>query len=277
MHGFTVSIISIVLALSGYLESDADRAWKAISAPSVGLSGEADRVASYRQREESNRQMRERGLDFWRRFPDDVRRYEWLVSTNAAQVGYWQDAEAGARLQAQDRYLPVPVDEAAFSAWRMAYASMRAEFMAAPAVTDAQRLSLIMNELRWGMHRSRNAPYRFNKPFDLDDFLAKIDEYLAIQARGESQGGGFGITYPISSMYNYTGSLGLDVEAMQRFTERLMVHPNEEVQAWAARKNSIFAWRKTPMELSMSDVYGRPFDMKDYRGKIVLINFWPSG
>lgn len=151
--------------------SAADARWREImsSGPMVErLPGETHYERFLREVELSKQRRRTFGLAFWREFPDDPRRYSWLIYAVALAPVYPVDIVAWAQAEGRfDNPYPearsqlyladVPVDQKTKDDWANVYPELRAEFMASAAVSLGQRRELRFHELRQKAGRIKRA------------------------------------------------------------------------------------------------------------------------
>lgn len=151
--------------------SAADAKWREImsSGPMVErLPGETHYERFLREVELSKQRRRIFGLAFWREFPEDPRRYSWLIYAVALAPAYPVDVVAWAQAEGRfDNPYPearsqlyladVPVDQKAKDDWVKVYPELRAEFMASTAVSLEQRRELQFHELRQEAWRIKRA------------------------------------------------------------------------------------------------------------------------
>jgi hypothetical protein len=90
--------------------------------------------------------LRDWGIKFWRRFPRDGRKYDWLLKTMMLQPHYFKDPEAGCRA-IYEKQIDAVINLRELIGWRKEYRGFRGEFMRSNAVTEAQRQELNFREL----------------------------------------------------------------------------------------------------------------------------------
>lgn len=124
---------------------DADAAWQDVISGGARLP-----VADYRsfliQLEASKRRFRERGLVFWESFPEDPRRFYWLILTTYLDPSYAQDMDAWATASLELGVIVSARDEEAVAAWRELYPSLRNEFMVSRGVGERGHRQLLSAE-----------------------------------------------------------------------------------------------------------------------------------
>ena len=130
----------------------ADAAWEQLMAPGVMAGGAGDDspiTLFLREVELANQYRREHGLEFWRHYPDDPRRFEWLMLTIHLPPLYpkdiidWSNEEASSLL----RENASPIDLKEHTRWVEVYPELRREFWDSEHVSDVQRRYLWYGEI----------------------------------------------------------------------------------------------------------------------------------
>ena len=133
-----------------------------------------------RQVEASDRRRRELGLQFWDHYPNDPRRYQWLLSTVHMPPRYALDIHEWAANE--NTLLPnaAAVDDHAIVQWEARYVLMRKEFWSALEVTDEERRYLWFGEVKQSILRAREAHARgetVDRSRILDEVIAFAETY----------------------------------------------------------------------------------------------------
>ena len=140
----------------------ADVAWETLMSSGSAVErrpGETHYERFIREVELSKQRRRELGLRFWHDFPDDPRRYSWLIHAVHLAPVYHADIEAWAQAEGDFDYpypeattqlylADAPLDEEAIAGWDSVYPALRAAFMSSPDVNVEQRRLLRHGELR---------------------------------------------------------------------------------------------------------------------------------
>lgn len=164
-----------------------DQRWAELNRSAERLSmkdGETDLQRFLRQMEFDNRRRREIGLKFWEDFPEDQRRYDWLMLTAALPPVYaldsyeWAAAEADRDIFRND----AEVDKSAITEWQSTYLRLRTEFWEADAVSEQDRRFLwfveILDKLR--LIRSGYSGAQIDEVrevfSEVKDYINKFDE-----------------------------------------------------------------------------------------------------
>lgn len=126
------------------------------------------------QVELSNQSRRESGLAFWHKYPEDARRFDWLVITVNLPPKYPEDLERWALREAR---LPAsnsePIDLERKGDWNETYAALREEFWNSQAVTDFDRRMLRFGEVYHRLVSVRDSAERDDLP-NAEDVIAEL-------------------------------------------------------------------------------------------------------
>jgi thiol-disulfide isomerase/thioredoxin len=261
-------------------KAKADLAWKNVgkptdpSQPIAGVKSYFDAVKKWGSNSpeflswfnRSRLRFREEGLKFWREFPNDKRRYVWLYGTVHNAPFYWKDWEKTIRLTYDERC--ASTDEKAQRDWDEAYIVMRAEHLASPQVTDAQRGYLLAPELFndigdtrcLALARGLQPDYRplINRLLDLARNPFVVDARLKESA---------------NVLLKY---LGVGTTGERAFLDALKLSSRTELQLFAAGRDQVTKLRSNPFELQTVSMTGEKIDVAKLRGKIVLIEIWSN-
>ena len=165
-----------VRASSESAMSEADAAWAKLTSSGERperLEGETSLAYFLRKVELANIRRRELGLQFWRGFPEDPRRYDWLMLTVHMPPRYGEDIILWSTAESEPGPNDAPVNAAARSSWETVYPELRAAFWASPSVTDWQRRFLWFGELEQRLERGKEAVAR-GEDYDADILISDI-------------------------------------------------------------------------------------------------------
>lgn len=222
------------------LGSVADDAFERVlhgSAEVERIEGESQFSFAMRRLDAEKLRFREAGLAFWRDFPDDPRRFEWLEMTVNAPPSYAADPFEWVAANEQLGPDTYPLDEVTASEWSRVYRELRAEYWNAPEVTELQRRSIWSAELRQQMLELRRASREEKLAFDVDAYLAQIEAFslrfdAPIDEDREAYLWDFGVFLRLA--VGRQDTLGLDRGARQRFAERLGNLDSEAARMYGA-------------------------------------------
>ena len=148
--------------------------------------------------------LREQGRRFWDAFPNDERRYDWLVLTTHLQPTCVQNLEE----------------------WSPEYQKMRQVFWAADEVSDRERRFLWFGELRlqiWQLREAaghRESAVQRSLLNDLTDFVSEFPEPESEADRSEYR---YLLRELIGDMVEYQRSIGFSNEDLAAFLAQLFV------------------------------------------------------
>lgn len=202
---------------------------------------------------------------FYRSHPADPMRWEGVLKLTMLRPGFVTGFKPGLEDLPKNSnpsayYI---VDEAAKAAWEKTVAGYDAALRAGKDVPwEVMEYRLFLDLARPASVAAKEGPAA------LGPMEKKID---AIAARFPD---GAVALRLYSSLY--AAKLRAGGDAAEELWGRLSVNPNLAVAARArAELTKIDAERK-PLEMTFTAVDGRKVDLKDYRGKVVLIDFWAT-
>ena len=124
----------------------------------------------------SNQRRRSLGLKFWNDYPNDPRRYEWLLLAVHLSPYYPVSLNEWARREAIVGVNTAPQIEAKITEWDENYVRLRDEFLASDTVTEEQRRYLWLGEIRQHIEQAeRSNAIQF--PSDPSSLVDKIIAY----------------------------------------------------------------------------------------------------
>lgn len=207
--------------------SDADSAWAEIVSEgemAPRLSGENAFAHLMRDVELTNQRRRELGLAFWNAYPNDPRRYRWLMRAVHLEPYYPLDIEDWATREGIPEWNAAAVDSQARLAWAAAYPAMRETFWNNPDTTEWERRYLWYGEL---LNQLLNAPEASVRGEKVDGQVI-ADNILSFARRfPESFEPGDDLAYFVrvrdlwTGMQVYGPMLGLDKAELEAFTKAL--------------------------------------------------------
>ncbi len=254
--------------IAGATTSAADDAWKTLTSSGVApdrIPGESSLAYFMRQVETSNIRRRELGLEFWSRYPDDPRRYKWLLLTVHMPPYYADDIVTWSENETKLTPNAAPVNTDLLSEWRRKYEAMRDEFWNAPETTERDRCILWFGELEQELLRISESMARgeaveassvvgdsleffrrFPKPLDVHDtsgFFVRVRTLIELVIHTNREVLGLDTDESLSAYLSAVGETGNEfaqkaaeeITATSDFVEyRLPSTTDESVLAWAA-------------------------------------------
>lgn len=309
---FTIFLTVISLTFWGGLRAavssvatDADQAWAEIASikaeltPSVSTGKNDDEPAQRRAKFETiGRRYRDRGLEFWRRFPNDLRRYVWFMKAvqEFEYVRYWKDAQFGAKQEMLG--VPSAIDRAARDAWRTQVVAMEAEMLAAiqdPVWIEATKQIPETEEGGYLGYLRKYTPEALRSRFEELVLRQQLSDASDNVKMGLGQVDRISI---VRSVLAYTERLtdrpdmgmlqhvsqwwGVDLmagypELEDAYIRGLRASRFEEVRNFAEGRQNIADLRRSPMDFRAPTLDGNTLDLASLRGKFVFLYCWSLG
>jgi thiol-disulfide isomerase/thioredoxin len=270
-----LSAISVLLALliavadspaapAGALHADADQAWAAWQrAGGATLTADERENMTVRQRREwaetRAQRLRAEGLAFMAAFPGDPRRWEvaWrlLLFPPAFIRVYGPHADTD--------YRDVVIDEAAAAEWSARLAGLEDAMKAAPDLPEELRERLALRQVAQSLHVAPEARV------DWPPLIREFNEFAARYPDSRSAA-----SFARNFMYRFEAE-HTPAESAAIWRE-FAASPNELLAAMGREKVQAFGEITGPVELAFTALDGRAVDLRDLRGKVVLIDFWAT-
>lgn len=204
-------------------------------------------------------------LAFYAAHPSDPRRWEVVMAAVKAPPlfieSFGPDVETkGPAAIVQAR--------AAVAAWLEQVAVLTQAMLASTDVPPALR-----EDAEWGLFakdfRATSLAKSKGEPYDYSPFKARFDAHVAKYAQLDVVAG---------RALDYLGALernlpGASTEIWRHLQESA---PNEALRAKAAERLNFLELTSKPLEMAFTAVDGRPVDLRNLRGKVVLIDFWAT-
>lgn len=268
--------ILLLAVLSGAASSDAlptaaDEAWQSIEASRVRIEElSTDPVIRTAEVEYSRLRFRELGLAFYFSYPEDSRRWSWLIETLETGPEYFKDfVKAAAARTWEDRIRCG--DAKAHNLWKAFYYNkLRADFLKSTQITNEQRLKLYTADIQNLLcDRQRASPTERGKA--TREVFDALVEFANLFPESDDP------IYYGGRLVKEPTKLGIDSEEIARFLLGLKASRNRKAAEYAAsmeRKVRLLSPEAGPLDLKLIEMNGRMLDLAKYRGKVVLIDFW---
>jgi len=253
-------------------DPQADLAWQALQTKMTAMQiTNADRLTEVKQREEAKRQFRDLGLAFYTRYPEDQRRWQWLLETVKTEPRYFLKAEQAAFTLTWNAELAVQVDDAALAAWnKRLQRELMPAFLASPQTTSEQRLELYSADLtNKSFHIDRRAYQR--KPVDLEAYRRQILAVAKAFPQDPTASGHAG------HFFEFGKGWGMTDEGLRAFANAMAASPNEALRELGLGKRYLFSLLDDPdarLDMTLETLDGKTLRLSDLRGKMVMIDFW---
>jgi thiol-disulfide isomerase/thioredoxin len=270
------------------------------------LSGKVTKEVEYKYNycwEKNNSEYRRLGLAFWKKYPKDLRKYEWFFNTTAnggRSNNYWQNIENGlGDYESKDAFIAeysTPIDWKGLNEWTSFYPNMKKEYFEflarkeKPSSVRMYKISILTKELSDFLRLYLNKEFRVKGKFDLKEFKQTLfacaelinrpiehnaDQYTDDEVVTST---GRRIIFGIinDEFVSYYRQYGLTEKDMNGLLQTLATNSNELIQDWAIQKKSLLSLNKSPFELKGKSIDGRQIDFQSMKGKVVLVDFWAT-
>ncbi|HMJ48168.1 MAG TPA: TlpA disulfide reductase family protein [Ferruginibacter sp.] len=242
---------------------------------------------------------REEGLKFWKTFPGDVRRYNWLNNTISQgkylhYLNLSNDDTSYLYREAFNKYNIViqksyrwSLNKEALMEWEKVYPRLREEYrnyyLNNPKLNHRRgypdrEFELAVGELETFLSLSLNKEYLKNGKMDLKQLLnllngagnylkmERYDSLTWIQKRVFSpMNRGF-----IARYKDY----GLTTKDINSFLKNIQTNSSFIIKKWAVQQSNLLTLIENPLSFKHISISGEMIDMSEMRGKVVLVDFW---
>lgn len=216
--------------------------------------------------DETRQKMIHDSLAFYEQHPSDARRWDAVVFMGQVTPTFIKDIRPDYETAGQSA---IVVDEAAKAAWQ---AKLKELWSAMRAASD--RTPTADEELDWGAfatdYRAAAAKAKAGETVDWTAFRDRFDAHAAKYATLDAA--------LLRRVNDYLGALGklAPAVAAAQWAHVANTAANEALRKLAteqAKKNAVIDQR---VELRFTAVDGREVDLAQFRGKVVLIDFWAT-
>ena len=233
------------------------------------------------------RLQREIGAELWANHPDDERRYSWYRHLIANSIGpaFPTNVFLASHSLALDSKSSIPVDTDARNEWQDREQEIRREFrgwLAGPAQLDGSEKSQNANVASYLAFVARqdyvDALLRWKHEGDRSKARTALAQ---LQSLANDY---FTASYAARRIAkNYIGDvvdnpelLGIDLDEYSDFLEWVRLSSHTDIRSLADGRDRRATLAYVPIELLAPTLDGEPFDLRDLRGKIVLLDFWTT-
>lgn len=232
-------------------------------------SGEIDQFLIWQHK--LNRRHRDKGIEFWERFPEDPRRFQWLLLTLGTHMRYWQDEVMAVGMQLAHKPELRINDELQTTEWNRHYVSMRAEFLQSSEVSKNEKLRLRCLELSDRIDDASCSQARGEK-WDLMPLINELLEISAVYHGGAGASAPTLLTDKLIQTIEKSRQLKL-IESLLTAMER---NSSSALQLFATGKLQEYRLRSNPLKMNMRTFSGEEQSLDQYRGKVVLVYIWSN-
>jgi thiol-disulfide isomerase/thioredoxin len=228
------------------------------------------------------------GLAFWDRYPNDPRRYQWLVwaTRNMHDLHYFKDPAQGAQglLAFYKDHTPLneEIDEAAKGAWYARYPELKQALLDSPQATEQQKCQITGYDISARLQAAAWAARSGGKP-DVSGIENDIVRYAAKYPNARKTfpqiASYFGGYYPavlargLILFKPLPNQFLLDRAEAPGFLKRLSKSPDAELVTFSAAEAQIDALRVSPLDLRFTAMDGQEVNLSKLRGKVVIVEF----
>jgi thiol-disulfide isomerase/thioredoxin len=203
-------------------------------------------------------------LAFYAAYPADARRWELVMAAVKAPPFFIEGFGPDVEKKGQAAILP---DDAAVAAWRQQSETLTQAMLASTDATPAVR-----EDAEWGLFakdfRATSAAKAKGEPYDYSGFRARFDAHAAKYAE---------LDVVAARAQDYLGALERNLPgASTPIWQHLQEAPNAALRAKAAERLNFLELTSKPLEMAFTAADGRPVDLAQLRGKVVLIDFWAT-
>lgn len=251
--------------------AEADKAFAAFEAskrptPPSGVDT-SDRAAQLRWADSAQQELGKRGLDLIAAYPNDPRRWE-VVQFISSGIRPYFVKEIGPDF-ATVGMKAVVIDETAKAKWTAKLAELRQAMATATDVPPGPREEMDWSDFAKDFRATTQAKTN-GQPYDYSVFLPRFEAHAAKFADLTDT--------IIRRADDYLGALArYDEPAAAAAWVRLAAKsPSDALRAHAKQKVEFAEVMSRPLDIAFTAADGRKVDLKDLRGKVVLIDFWAT-
>jgi thiol-disulfide isomerase/thioredoxin len=212
------------------------------------------------------RMFRDWGIEFWKRFPNDPRRFYWFLETSIYQPGYFANLRDGATARVNNKRV-VALDTLAKNEWESLYTQFLKEFLASTEVESYHKNTL----------RSELGPYLFNHFINSYRDKLNVKAYVDKVTSFANKYGPDDILGYLKIIYSDRNNFGLDDKDIEDYITLLKKTNYPEFHTVGNQIQHLVELYRTPFQLSAKSTAGKQIDLKDYKGKLVLLDLWSLG
>ena len=235
----------------------------------------ASRVVFFHDRELTLRRLRASGRVLWENSNSPRGRMYWLMRATFPEPYYAKNfGPAMFSLAAKNKH-DYALDTGALDEWEDAYLGMRNEVWSSENISDSARANLRVAEIRHLASRVPSEVARNGSSAKAKALLSGIHE-LYSRYGGASEFATFFARRLAGMVVHNPTRYGLSTAELQSFLEPMLDYDDVSLRDIAEGWLRVQALYENPIELAVPTLAGRPFDVADLRGKIVLLEFWTT-
>ena len=228
-----------------------------------------------------------KGIEFWQRFPEDERRFEWLETTvnlSRQSINYWRypDIAVESYLR-RENFLSSYEAEINYEAlwkWERLYQGFRNEYFqyVKQKGMQSRQANFLAMELASFFNLSRNIVFRVSPFLSTTTIKNEIlDKMKVVFEKSKDEANVFmkELNYPLLSGYRF---LGLNQDSLLNLMNDLKEDRNikESIIKWIEQSTNLINLTRSKMDLKFTTPSGEKFDLQKWRspGSVVLVDIW---
>lgn len=247
---------------------------------------------SHIETERERMTYRKLGIEFWFKFPNDVRKYNWFAKSvylGKQGLNYWKKPQvAVVDYLARDNFMSsyiAEIDYETLWTWEMLMPMFRRDYFdyiirnGEQVGTIFSKVNILTSEMETFFNLSKNVAFR--KLLFLSTSLVKdaiVERMKYLQKANDEELAGFWRVLNSSLLMGYR-SFGLNEDSLNSLLNELRgdkYMQTASAKRWLSQATNIFGLFKKPMSLRFTLPEGSKFDLQTWRkpGSIVLIDIW---
>lgn len=245
----------------------------------------------------ANRKYRNLGIEFWFRFPNDVRRYIWFDKTvqGGVMLNYWMDLEQGWQVYSNRENgmstYEVPLDYVSLWKWEKMYPILKREYLRFADMYERGKRDNVVGDLSFRREEdfsseevatffnlSRNRSYRVSEKLS----TVVVEDLILDQFQGGLKKKSLSNTSVLKNLNGYLLSgykyWGWNEDSIDNMLNNLLEIKGlgSEFSIWIKQTKNLMNLFKSPMQLRFKLPSGELFDLQEWktRDSIVLVDIW---
>jgi thiol-disulfide isomerase/thioredoxin len=239
------------------------------------------RIATIRNSEEYEMAFWNWGVRFWNEFPDDKRRFEWLLKYIWFPK-YFINLDSGVADEAKGLFTSA-MNVESFKLWKRQYDAFRNEFMASPQTTEQQRERLKFTDLIRDLDFQKYGAIRKLTNWNPDDWARRAIDYARYWYHSTTPNMDIDIRIGLTDSRDQiqyalvqpaAEDFGISVSDRERILKLFIRSGLPKVQEQAQENLTLLTIGKRPFGFHAISIDSQLIDMKKFNGKVVLFDFW---
>ncbi|WP_285059158.1 TlpA family protein disulfide reductase [Pedobacter ginsengisoli] len=276
--------------------SNADRDWKVLE-ELLKPANKSGKQKLYLD-ESLGLEYRNKGLEFWYKYPNDPRRYDWFYFTSgfpsdSAGPKYWSNIETGATLSSEKAWYYgqiIPVNHNAIRRWELIYPKLLKEFMVSD-ISIKKKNTIKSIQLYSYLYHRINPSYQASAKLDLkhvqrifksvaEMFYGDGFEIVTGRSRNINFENAGGISDPFriidGTLISKYEIYGLTTKEIIYFLKPFLDSSNPHIQNWASEKTKLLSLKNKFFDFQAVSMNGESYSLSEGKGKVILLDFWST-